>query len=196
MYADDDAALVDAVCEGDPNRVEHVLLAGVNADALSVDNIPVLHIAAEDGNMEVCQKLVLLGATVDFRNPSNANRTALHVAAIAGHEHVVAYLICSGAEVDAVDDYKMAAMHYAAKAGARALCTYLIEKGASIRLKDSRGLTPIDYMNGSHYSPEAEYNIGGVVITDWQLRRMFEKHDKNNNGFLEVEEVRSLWESM
>eukprot|EP00756_Hemistasia_phaeocysticola_P057848 Hpha_TRINITY_DN34457_c0_g1::TRINITY_DN34457_c0_g1_i1::g.96049::m.96049 len=178
-YANDEAAMVDAACAGDAGVVERILLAGVDADA-SVGGEPALHIAAEEGQLEVVRRLVKLGATVDLAD--NEGRTALHAAARNNRMAVAAYLISNGAEVDRADGNGRTALHLAAMQGLRAQCTYLIAKGADIHLCDADGLSAVDHLNNAALPSEAVRGVSGAVISEPQLRQLFNRLRPDDNG--------------
>jgi len=47
--------------------------------------------------------------------------------------------------------------------------------------------------NNRHLTTEElENNIGGLPVTETKLRELFDSYDKNNNGFLEFDEVKKF----
>jgi hypothetical protein len=59
---------------------------------------PPLHLAANEGHLEIVKLLIDNGA--DVNGDSIANLTPLHGAALAGHTEVAAFLIEKGAQID------------------------------------------------------------------------------------------------
>ncbi|KAK2711655.1 ankyrin repeat domain-containing protein 2-like [Artemia franciscana] len=87
-----------------------------------------LHVAARQGNLEICQVLVSKGATVDALDSENG--TALHFAAFKGNLEICQLLLSKGATVDAIDLENWTALQIAASEGYLEFCQLLVSKGA------------------------------------------------------------------
>jgi hypothetical protein len=84
---------VDADSDGKKRKGEH--------------RTPSLHMAARCGNVEVVDKLLSTGASVDMQDKQG--ETALHLAARVGNVEVVSKLISAGASVDMQDNFQRTA---------------------------------------------------------------------------------------
>lgn len=101
-----------------------------------------LHLAAENGHLEIVKFLIEKGADVLDRN--NSGRVALHQAAIKGHIDVMEFLIAQGTPVDAPSLQKYTPLHYTAMWGNKETLEYLIAKGANVNNRESNNnYTPI-----------------------------------------------------
>ena len=176
-------SLIEAVLHGTAADVDQCLLYGEDADEVSDEGVPVLHLAAARGQDAMVMLLVRMGACVSARSPAHGNRTALHVAAMLNQESIALYLVLSGAEVDAVDELGMTPLHVAAQHNYKTLATYLIRKGANPKLRDGRGLTPAGYISASSHLPLYDDNVNNVCVSSHKLEELFEQHS-GGNGYI------------
>ena len=190
-----DRQLASATAFGDAQAVEKLLVQGAYADAETEEGDRCLYVAAELGFLEVVRVLVKFGADVEHHNTNQHENTALHVACLNGHTEVAGYLIDSGAVVDALNVDQRTPLHMACLQGRRVLATYLIQRGSNIRAKDSDNQSPKDYLNLHRLPPEAEHNIGQNLISDRQLRYLYEKYDVNGDGYIDRGEVHKMYAS-
>ena len=97
--------------------------------------------AAKIGNTKYIQRLAILGADVNSKDPEDW--TALHYAAWNGHADACKVLKELGADINSKDNYDKTAISYAAQDGHTDACKVLKELGADINAKDKKGQTAI-----------------------------------------------------
>jgi ankyrin repeat protein len=100
-----------------------------------------IHMAAEDGNIEVVKQHIAAGTDV---NAKEEDGTPLHYAAWNGHKEVVELLIAAGTDVNAKEE-DGTPLHYAAWNGHKEVVELLIAAGADVNAKDDDGETPLDW---------------------------------------------------
>ena len=93
-----------------------------------------LHIAAENGYLELVNFLLKNGANVNTRNDKKG--TPLHPAALNGHLEVVTALILSGADINARVLDGCTPLHYAIENGHRNIAHVLLKHGANVDTVD------------------------------------------------------------
>lgn len=114
-----------------------------------------LHVAAENGYLEIVELLISRGADVDLLD---VGCTPLSLAAENGHLEVVELLISSGANVDLHDGYvKRTPLHLAAIAGCLDVVKLLISSGADVNLRDCNEHIPRHLATIARHLEVAEY---------------------------------------
>ncbi|KAI8855357.1 ankyrin repeat-containing domain protein [Chytridium lagenaria] len=99
-----------------------------------VENVTSLIIACENGNEEVCERLIALGASVDcMENVGKEKRggTPLLAAVTQGHSRVVELLLEHGAKADALF-HRVPPLCRAARLGFSEVCGVLIRYGCAL----------------------------------------------------------------
>jgi ankyrin repeat protein len=91
-----------------------------------------LHRAAEQGDLQQVQMLIIRGAHVNARD--DRRRTPLHLAAENGHKEVAEVLVHCGAQVDSEDELGRTPADIAMARNYRAVVEYLIGEGAIVTL--------------------------------------------------------------
>lgn len=140
------APVADAARANDVGEVRTLLRSGEDVNAAHGDGMTALHWAAEHGNAELAEVLLVAGA-----HPEAVTRlgdyTPLHIAARKGASGVVRVLLEKGADPAArTDPAGVQALHYAASAGDVASVEVLIEHGAVVDSREPRwGQTPLMY---------------------------------------------------
>jgi len=100
-----------------------------------------LHVAAQNGQLEIVQKLAENGANVN--QASNSGITPLHVAAQNEHLAVVQFLAEHGADVNKAKNYGTSPLCVAALNGHLAVVQFLAEFGADVNQATNDGYTPL-----------------------------------------------------
>ncbi|XP_053322889.1 transient receptor potential cation channel subfamily A member 1 [Spea bombifrons] len=104
-----------------------------------------LHIAVQNGGLEIVKALVSYGAKVDLKQ--NDNATALHFAATQGATQIVKFMISSYTGdkkiVDLPDGNNETPLHKSALFDHVELAQYLISMGANIDAEDDEMRTPL-----------------------------------------------------
>ncbi|RYP44052.1 hypothetical protein DL768_009446 [Monosporascus sp. mg162] len=91
-------------------------------------NLPMLHLAALNGNRGVAATLLKYGATVDASDA--LNRTALHIAVQRCDDAFVSLLLKAGADVQACDLHGRNALYLAVSSGNNDIVEMLLKHGA------------------------------------------------------------------
>ena len=108
-----------------------------------------LHIASQNGNLQIVEYLIYKGAEIDAKN--KLERTPLHYACINKHLKIVEYLISNGADLNSKDEYGDSLLHFASHSDFLQIVQYLIElQHFDVDIKNKNEQTPLHYacMNG------------------------------------------------
>ncbi|WP_133128698.1 ankyrin repeat domain-containing protein [Legionella nagasakiensis] len=101
------------------------------AQRKGIDEATLLHIAAENGDVNTCQALLRNGTNVNQITKDHI--TALHLASASGHLATVQWLLTqNGININQTDSNGLTALHYAAEYGQAEVCQYLLHQGANI----------------------------------------------------------------
>src|SRR5881394_2762183 len=134
----DDRALLDATKRGDVAAVKAALKGGADANAAQGDGLTALHLAAQEGNLEITKLLLGAKANVEAKTKIG-DYTPLHLAASGAHLTVVQALLAAGASPAAVTTTTgVTPLHLAAKALIGELVVRaLLEKGAPVNAREA-----------------------------------------------------------
>jgi uncharacterized protein len=137
--APDDRALLDATRRGDVTAVKALLKDGADPNAAEGDGLTALHLAAQEGNLDITKVLLGAKANVEAKTRIGAY-TPLHLASGSGHLLVVRALLDAGANPGAVTTTTgVTPLHLAAKAiDGAPVVRVLLEKGAPVNARESR----------------------------------------------------------
>lgn len=142
-----DKVLHKAAAEGDVEELRRLLAPDGEMNGLIDDRdifaYTPLHIAAENGKLEVCEALIGLKADVNACTKLYSS-TALHYAVFEGHDKVAKLLLDSGAEVNALTDDKRTPIFQAAFKGQLACVELLLKYGADPKLCNEESKAPAD----------------------------------------------------
>jgi ankyrin repeat protein len=123
-------------------ELSNSILPSLNTKGL--DDWTALHLAANEGNLSVCEVLIFEGEMTDLEARTSLSRTPLHLASMRGHQAVVKLLISEGADIDAVDTYLNTPIHYSSQFGHVECTKRLLKHGASFRMRNNLGQTAWD----------------------------------------------------
>jgi ankyrin repeat protein len=139
-----EAPVADAAMRGDLAEVRSLLSAGADVNAAHGDGMTALHWAAEGGDAELAEVLLVAGAKVGAVTRLG-EYTPLHIASRRGRIDVARQLLEAGAAVDAVTSTgAVTALHFAAASGVVDVVTALLDHGAKIdAVETARGQTPL-----------------------------------------------------
>jgi ankyrin repeat protein len=135
-------ALHEAAAASHPSIVSLLLESGVDADAVTTDDMTPLHYAAftyPARGYAVAKLLVEAGASVDKR--TSMGMTSLHFAVQRGNDQLSRYLITKGAKFQARDNQGRSALQFAVANGRTTLVQILLDLGCDPMLKDNLGCT-------------------------------------------------------
>ena len=140
-----DRPLLDAARSGDTEAVRALLAGGADPDVAQGDGLTPLHMAAQQGHVEITDLLIGAGAALEVRTRLGGY-TPLHLASEAAHVAVVRRLMDAGAEVDAASTTSgVTPLHLAAKAlhGERAVRALLEQHAPVDAVEKSAGQTAL-----------------------------------------------------
>eukprot|EP00968_Pinguiococcus_pyrenoidosus_P006892 scaffold455_cov160-Pinguiococcus_pyrenoidosus.AAC.3 len=131
-----------------------------------------LHIAAENGHVEVVQALLDRGA--DKEAVDNDGWTPLHISAQNGHREVVQALLERGADKEAVENSSGAtALHIAAANGHLGVVQAFLDRGADKEAADKDGWTPLYFAAAN----------GHLEVVQFLLDRGADKEAASKDGW-------------
>ena len=129
--------LVAAAEEGNAERVQELLAAGIGVDAVDSDGCTALMAAAARGHTDCTEVLIRAKAEVD--KGDNEGETALMKASQGGHLDCVNALVAAGSLVNAVDMEGDTALLYGASH--RQIVEVLVAAGGNLNVVDNFGDT-------------------------------------------------------
>lgn len=153
QFKSEDGEILYAAWQGNKNKVQSLLDAGVDVNATYLYSGfygagTALHVAAGAGHREIVDLLISRKADVNFK--SSEGYTALQKAAGASNTRphdrqyeIVQSLISAKAEVNAENNRQPSALTYAATFGNRAIVDLLISSNAKFNTYDMYGGTPL-----------------------------------------------------
>lgn len=139
--------LILAIREPSPTVIKVLIdWPKVNIEARTAQDESPLMLAALKGMTELCQKLIAKGADVN-----KPGWTPLHYAATNGHLAVIALLLEHFAYIDAASPNGTTPLMMAASYGTEPAVKLLLEAGADPLLKNSQGLSAIDFAQRANH---------------------------------------------
>ncbi len=128
---------------------KHFFVTGSDVNQTDLYGKKPLHVAAAQGDLDSCQKLVEqehadVNQAVKYKSKNTKigrcritnGKTPLHFAASRGHYEVCQYLVEKGGDVNACSA-RGTPLHFAASRGHYEVCQYLVEKGAHVEIRSS-----------------------------------------------------------
>ena len=161
-----------AVVGGHMDVITHLLKEGCPIDIRDNDGFTLLHLAASHGHLGIIEVLVKHGLDVNI--VCNRGRTPLLSAASAGQLESVRRLLRFGARksMTTVADQVGSPLHQAALEGHKNVIALLLNEGCPIDIKDSDGLTALNYAA----------NFGQVDVIEMLVNRGLDVNTLDNQG--------------
>ncbi len=134
-----------------------------------------LHVAAQEGNVELGRSLLECGANIEIKSKTKVGGdTALHLAARNGHKDFVKLLLDSGANVNSVSSTgsRVTPLHEAAYDGHLDVAELLIDRGATVDAKERYNLTPLMYASAE----------GNSAMVELLLKKKADLYLQHHNG--------------
>ncbi len=142
-HADDkNEKLLQAVKEGDTDKLKALIGEGADANAKDILGSPALIGAACAGHTEMVEALLSAGADVDAKG-ALVDSTALICASSEGHTETVKVLVAAGADVNAKNEYGQSALYLGAQGCHTESVKALLVAGADINAKTINGNTAL-----------------------------------------------------
>ena len=134
------------------SMIKKFLQTGIDISLLDGWGKMPIHYAAWTWSAEVMQILLDGGAQLEARTPRG--ETPLQLAAQRGGDEVVECLLKNGADITAFNKNGKTALHFAVVRGNREVLLHLLRYGADPRVKDHRGLTPMQTYDWDCYEEQ------------------------------------------
>jgi len=150
-----DDSFYEAALNGDMERLNAALIAGVSVNQKDAEGRTVLMYASYNGHIEVVNQLIKNGADVNVRD--KYGRTALMMAASGPFSETVKILLENNAWPDIVDNEEhFSALMYAAAEGQVENVKLLLSNKADPTLKDIDGDDALTFAMNNNHSEVAE----------------------------------------
>lgn len=152
--------LMYAVVNEQPFACQLLIKHGAKVDQRGLESLQTpLHVAAENGSLEIVKILVARGAEVN--KADLFGRHPIHLAAMKGHLPLIRLLLAMGAALNAKDQNGKTVMHYAALSKNSDLIDYLQEAGLSAQ-KQTKITHPS--LRKSHHQKEGVTPLHQAVV--------------------------------
>ena len=142
-------SFAETVREGDLHAAELFINSGLGADSRDRKGVPLLCIAAREGNTAMIRLLLSNGADVDVKSEDRGN-SALMDAVAGGYEVAAHELLQAKAALDLQSKDGQTALVIAVGKNDVALATLLLQNGASPDLSDKLGFSARKYAKLFH----------------------------------------------
>ncbi|MFT7098856.1 MAG: ankyrin repeat protein [Rickettsiales bacterium] len=150
---------IEACYNGDLTKAKEFLHQGFDINAKAESGSAALHIAAQNGYVEMVDFLIQKKADVNLTTDDGL--TALHFAAIRGYLEIVSSLIEAKIDLDiAGRRYNRTALHYAADKNKIDVVRILIEAGANPDLLDILGFSPLKIASSKN-----NFDVANAILT-------------------------------
>jgi ankyrin repeat protein len=148
-----------AVSCGDVSSVELLLDAGISANSVDSEGVPILFRAIAAGYVDIVSLLLNAGYSVNRRNRDS---TAVHCCVANGQDSCLLAVIEAGANVNITDSGGNTPLILAAKNCRRSVTAmkYLIEAGCDLECRDSDQRTALHYASYRAFGVEMLLSAG------------------------------------
>jgi hypothetical protein len=114
---------------------------GADIDEIVVGHTPLTYATIVKNDLEIIKLLINRGANINKLN--GVGETALHEAVKINNIDIIKFLIDNGADVNIGTK---SPLHYAMHYSDPTIAQMLINKGAYVNYKDSKGITPLEFL--------------------------------------------------
>jgi len=126
----------------DTTELKKLIDEGENVDKQQInDGCTGLHIAAQKGNLDLVQSLLLAKANTTIQD--KWKRTPLHYASQNSKKEIAQVLLKEGCDPHVLDKNGMTVLIYAIQHGAYDIVDVLIKSNCNVQQKDGHGCTPL-----------------------------------------------------
>ena len=165
-----------AIGTGDCNTVRWLIEQGVDVNHCSKKGVTAVHIAAQQGNLDVLKLLKESGANIHAQTEMGSN-SIMSASVGTGDCNTVRWLIEQGVDVNHCDKKGFTAVHIAAKQGNLDVLKLLKESGANIHVEDNEG---------SYSVLLAAIGTGDCNTVRWLIEQGVDVNHCDKNGFTAV----------
>jgi len=144
-------SLAHCAAEGGVREVSLFLAAGFSPDTRNKAGIPLINIAARNGNRDILKLLVKSGAELNAQS-DDRGASALFDSVLAKRHDIAADLISAGADVDIKSKDCQTALIVAVGAGDEKMVSALLQAGANPDIPDKMGVNARKYIALFHNS--------------------------------------------
>src|SRR5258708_22890506 len=114
----------------------------VNACGIDIDGETPLHVASNQGDVELVQVLLEHGADIEAQDDYGS--TPIHLASFFGEVELVQVLLEHGAEIEARDNRRCTPIHLASDCGDVELVQLFLKQGADAEARDEDDGNPLE----------------------------------------------------
>ncbi|UYV81345.1 hypothetical protein LAZ67_20000861 [Cordylochernes scorpioides] len=148
----------------------------IDINTRSMDDFTLLHIAAQEGFLEISKFLVEKGANIHARNESGSK--PIHIAAREDHLDIVKFYLDQGMSINDFGVAHQTMLHYASISGNLRVVKYLSEMGCDINMKDKNGITPLQFAYLYNHQDLVEYLLNkGATSSSNQFQQLVDMTD-------------------
>lgn len=174
-----------AVDSNAPNKVKELLDSNADVNARNVLGMAPLHIAAQNGYIEMADLLVSHGAEINMRTPDD--ETPLYIAARKNYTALAEFLLAEGADPNTATAKGMVPIHGAAHQGNLEMAMLLLKNGTNVDAGLDQGGTPLYVAAGEgHTSLVRAFLQNGADANARNVADQTPLHIASQNGHLEI----------
>ncbi len=160
-----EGALLDAVRMNDAAAAVAEIERNVNVNELQADGTSALHWAIYNDNLELVERLIDAGASVDVVNDFGS--TPMAEAATVGNAAVLRALLAAGADVESPGADGQTPLMLLAQGGHTEAAQLLLDSGADVNARESwRGQTALMWAAAQQQAPMVELLIANGAAVD------------------------------
>ncbi|MEX1012089.1 MAG: ankyrin repeat domain-containing protein [Waddliaceae bacterium] len=175
----------EAAARNNPEKMKALIDKGVDVDEPSRDGGTALHVAAENGDLNILD--LLLSAKANIHVAMHNGVTPLQLAAQNGRLEVVKWLLKSGVNVNASACDNSTALHDAAERGQSAVVKVLLEAGTDVNATLLNGVSPLQLAaQAGHLKTAKELIHANACINHLAIDNSTALHGAAQNGHLSV----------
>ncbi|XP_049855556.1 ankyrin-1-like [Schistocerca gregaria] len=174
MYANDIIrSLHGAVRTGNLQDVLEMLSKGADVEAADIFKVRPIHIAAEEGHLDILKALIARGCNVNalaacatpLFNQLERGMTPLHFAVRNADPNLALCLISAGAKVNTENSSKVVPLHLAAQHGHLSVVKALVSANADVNAEDNIKVTPLVSAVAQNFEDVAKFLVqNGAVV--------------------------------
>lgn len=142
-----DDPMIEAIQDGNLDRVKSLVIQGGNPSITSVDGMNGIGIAARNGDYAMLDYLIQVDVPVN--NSDDIGNTPLHWITEDGDYDIAGYLLDNGANVNVTNRNGMTPVMIATREGFVDLVDLYIDHGADLGVRDYTGRSVLDWARGS-----------------------------------------------